>query len=81
MEPTAELLLLVLEDPVKIGFTKNQSLIDKFLRALVDKIIPVPYARWQSVPLNSTENIQLKIKSQRAGHVLGSAYIDMNNGQ
>jgi len=42
-EPTAVLLPLVLEDAVKIGFTKNSQLIDKFLKHLLRKIVPVPY--------------------------------------
>jgi len=45
-EPTAKLLPLVLEDAVKIGFTKNRQLIDKFLKVLTNRIIAVPYGQW-----------------------------------
>lgn len=82
-EPTAELLPLVLKDAVKIGFTKNQSLIKKFLQRLTNNIIPVPYGQWQKVPLNNSEHTQLSIRFQRAGHILGSAYIEceVQNGE
>jgi len=75
-EPTAELLPLVLKDAVKIGFTQNQNLVEKFARQLTEKIILVPYGQWQDVGFNGSENAQLRIKFQRAGHILGSAYIE-----
>ena len=79
-EPTARLLPLVLEDAVKIGFTKNKQLINKFLKVLQSKIVAVPYGKWQAIPLN--ESIKpLKIKFKPAGHILGSAYIECDIDQ
>jgi len=74
-EPTAALLPLVLEDAVKIGFTKNKQLIDKFLKLIASRIIAVPYAQDQTVDLSEKSTSQLKIKFNPAGHILGSAYI------
>jgi metallo-beta-lactamase family protein len=68
-EPTAELLPLVLKDAVKIGFTQNQNLVEKFARQLTERIIPVPYGRWQDVGFDDSEKAQLRIKFQRAGHI------------
>lgn len=74
-EATAQLLPLVLEYAVKIGFTKNKQLINKFLKVLESKIVPVPYGKWQTIKLNKATR-QLKIKFKPAGHILGSAYIE-----
>ena len=79
-EPTAKLLPLVLEDAVKIGFTKNKQLISKFLKVLSNRIVPVPYGQWQHISLiESIKN--LKIKFRPAGHILGSAYIECDVNQ
>ncbi len=74
-EPTAVLLPLVLEDAVKIGFSKEKHLIKKFLTLLTSRIIAVPYGQWEKVPLKKADKDKLKIKFNRAGHILGSAYI------
>lgn len=68
-EPTAKLLPLVLEGAVKIGFTRNKQLIEKFLSHIEKQIVPVKYGKWQQV------SDQLKIKPKPAGHILDSAYI------
>lgn len=82
-EPTAALLPLVLEDAVKIGFTKNKQLIKKFLKRIARQIIAVPYAQYQNVELSGISDVQLKVKFNPAGHILGSAYImcDVKNTQ
>ncbi len=77
-EPTAVLLPRVLEDAVKIGFTRNQALIDRFIGLIEELIQPLPYRQWQTVPLAKQTDSQLKIRFNRAGHILGSAYIDCN---
>ncbi len=74
-EPTAILLPKVLEDAVKIGFTRNERLLDQFLALLTQRIIPVPYQQWQNVPLEKSAT-SFKIKFKPAGHILGSAYIE-----
>ena len=74
-EPTAELLPLVLKDAIKIGFTRDKALVEKFLALIHTRIIALPYWKWQLIPLKNTQNI-LKIKLKPAGHILGSAYIE-----
>lgn len=73
-EPTAVLLPLVLEDAVKIGFTRDARLIDKFLAHLRARIVALPYGSWH--PVAHSANVRLDIKLQRAGHILGSAYVE-----
>ena len=69
-EPSAALLPLVLEDAIKVGFTRNRQLVERFLTVLKKKIIPVPYGQWHSV------SSDLDIKLKPAGHILGSAYVE-----
>ena len=75
-EPTAVLLPLVLEDAVKIGFTRNKELINKFTKLLVSRIIAVPYGKWTKVALSKGSDSELKILLNSAGHILGSANIE-----
>ncbi len=69
-EPSAGLLPLVLEDAVKVGFTRNQQLIDRVIRQLQTQIVAVPYGAWQTVV-----DRELAIRLSPAGHILGSAYV------
>ncbi len=71
-EASAQLLPLMLEDAVKIGFTRNQRLIGRFLARLKELVVPLPYEQWQSVGGDG----RLQIKLKPAGHILGSAYVE-----
>lgn len=72
-EASAKLLPLVLEDAVKIGFTRNRQLIDRFLKKIGKQIVPVAYGQWQTVETGS-QALQIKLKP--AGHILGSTYVE-----
>ncbi|WP_231758082.1 MBL fold metallo-hydrolase RNA specificity domain-containing protein [Microbulbifer elongatus] len=73
-EPSAELLPLVLEDALKIGFTRDRALIEQFLGYIRKQLRPLAYNRWQAVASDSEGNLQIRL--QRAGHILGSAYVE-----
>nr|WP_026052656.1 MBL fold metallo-hydrolase [Gayadomonas joobiniege] len=73
-QATAELLPLVLEDAIKIGITKNTNWIKKLLNQIKKLVVPVAYKRWQSLP----QVPGVKIKFKPAGHILGSAYIEID---
>ncbi|WP_406828077.1 MBL fold metallo-hydrolase RNA specificity domain-containing protein [Microbulbifer sp. ARAS458-1] len=73
-EPSAELLPLVLEDALKIGVTRNKDLIEKFLGRIKAQLRPLPYNQWQ--PVIEHNGSHLNIRLQRAGHILGSAYVE-----
>ncbi len=68
-EPSAILLPLVLEDAVKVGFTRNRGLVRKILKHLKRQLVPVPYGHWQEVD-------QIRVCFRPAGHILGSAYVE-----
>jgi len=72
---TALLLPDVLEDAVKIGFTKNRHLIDQFIHHIKAMLEPLDYAEKKAIALNNTQQ-KLSIKLKPAGHILGSAYIE-----
>jgi metallo-beta-lactamase family protein len=72
-EASAELLPLVLEDAVKIGFTRDRNLIERFLKKIKNLIVPLPYEQWQVI---TPESSAMRIKLKPAGHILGSAYIE-----
>ncbi|SHE95577.1 metallo-beta-lactamase family protein [Microbulbifer donghaiensis] len=73
-EPSAELLPLVLEDALKIGISRDEALIGKFIRYIKKQLRPLPYNRWQ--PVVAEKGGTLGIRLQRAGHILGSAYVE-----
>ena len=75
-QPTAQLLPLVLEDAVAVGISKDRELITQFIELIKSRLIPVPYKRWQVVPLGDDSGNRLRIKLHPAGHILGSAYIE-----
>ncbi|MEJ6122026.1 MBL fold metallo-hydrolase [Vibrio sp. 2-Bac 85] len=75
-EATAALLPMVIEDALKVGVTRNQSIIKACLARLTKQLIAVPYKQWFALDL--VGDVQTKIKFQPAGHILGSAYIEID---
>ena len=78
-QPSALLLPVVLEDALKIGVTRNRSLILRVMRKLKQMIRPVPYGEWRSIDV--TGETPLAIQFRRAGHILGSAWVDCRVGE
>ncbi|MDP5291621.1 MBL fold metallo-hydrolase [Oceanimonas sp. CHS3-5] len=70
-QPSALLLPAMLEDALKIGFTRYEKLINRVLKLLASRLRPLPYGQWQQV-----EGSDISIRLQRAGHILGSAYVE-----
>jgi len=70
-EATAALLPMVIEDALKVGVTRNQSIIKACLARLKEQLIAVPYKQWFVLEL--VGDIRTKVKFQPAGHILGSA--------
>lgn len=76
-EPSALLLPLVLEDALKIGFTRNKRLIEQFLAQIQKQLRPLAYKKWFTIIENDHgSNSSLKVKLSPAGHILGSAYVE-----
>lgn len=73
-EPSAIMLPEILEDALKIGFTRDRALIERVLGLIRSRIVAVPYGQWHSV--FEEGRCSLKVRLQRAGHILGSAYVE-----
>ncbi len=73
-EPSAIMLPEILEDALKIGFTRDRQLIERVLGLIRSRLVPVPYGQWHSVFAEG--DFSLAVRLQRAGHILGSAYVE-----
>ncbi|AOE83354.1 MBL fold metallo-hydrolase [Pseudomonas sp. TCU-HL1] len=73
-QPSAQLLPLVLEDAFQFTFGRNAQLLQKYLKLIQQRVMPLPFRTWHS--LIDTPDLQARIRLQRAGHILGSAYIE-----
>ncbi|MFT6404764.1 MAG: metallo-beta-lactamase family protein [Marinomonas primoryensis] len=79
-KPSAELLPLVIEDALKVGVTRNASIIKACLDRLASQLVPLDYLQWVDIPLsNSGKNNESRVQVHlsRAGHILGSAYVTL----
>ena len=70
-QPTARLLPLVIEDALRIGFTRSRRLIKKFLERIGDALVPLPYHQWHEIDGG------VRIRLGPAGHVLGSTVFEV----
>ncbi|MDO6443701.1 MBL fold metallo-hydrolase RNA specificity domain-containing protein [Marinobacter sp. 2_MG-2023] len=73
-EPSAIMLPEILEDALKIGFTRDKALIERVLGLIRSRLVPVPYGQWHEV--FAEPSCSLFVRFQRAGHILGSAYVE-----
>ena len=75
-EPSARLLPLVIEDALRVGFTRDSQLIERFLRTVEQHLQPLPYGQWHTVV--NTAQLVVRVRLQRAGHILGSVYVEID---
>lgn len=73
-DPSARLLPLVLEDAFKLGVTNEPAQVTRCIERIQKLIVPLPYGQWHSVV--DRDNVQCRIRLQRAGHLLGSSYVE-----
>lgn len=73
--PASALLLpLVIEDALKLGFTRDRRLIRQFLARVNELLVPVEFNEWRALP----GNLNWQVRFQRAGHILGSAFVEID---
>lgn len=72
--PSAKLLPLVLEDAFKLGISSEPAQVARFLHLLKSLVEPIAFGQWHS--LVERAHLQCGIRLQRAGHLLGSAYVE-----
>ena len=80
-EPSARLLPLVLEDAYKLNISSEPVQVARYLDFVRGLIVPLPFEHWHT--LVERPGLACRIRLQRAGHLLGSAYVecDMQHGQ
>lgn len=75
---SACLLPIVIEDALKVGVTRDTKIINACLSLLNKRIVAVNFNTWFALPC-ANEQIA-KARFQRAGHILGSAYVEIDIG-
>jgi len=75
-EPSAKLLPIVLEDAFKLGVSRDQKQVERYIALVEQRIIALPYNTWFS--LRDSDDLVCRIRLQRAGHILGSAYVELD---
>lgn len=75
-EPSAKLLPIVLEDAFKLSFSRDHAQVEKYIRLVEQRIIALPYQHWFT--LDDSDGLLARIRLQRAGHILGSAYVEID---
>ncbi|RUO56217.1 MBL fold metallo-hydrolase RNA specificity domain-containing protein [Pseudidiomarina homiensis] len=71
---TALLLPLVIEDALRLGLTRDATLIASVLELLRSLLIPVEYDTWLALEVGAAVEVHLRFR--QAGHILGSAYVE-----
>lgn len=69
-EATVKLLPLVIADAVKIGITRDRTLIEALLDKLTQQLVPCSYDQL----IHIGEHVQCRFRN--AGHIMGSAFIE-----
>ena len=75
---SAALLPMVLEDALKIGFTRNQTLIERFLVQVSQQNIALSYKQWHRI-IDGQPGLRVKLSP--AGHIPGSAFVEFEVAQ
>jgi metallo-beta-lactamase family protein len=89
-EPSARLLPLVLEDAMKMGITRDERQLQRFVKLIAGRIVALPYRKWHRVVTGDGAKDgaeagagagagaakSIDIRFQPAGHILGSAYVE-----
>lgn len=73
-EPSATLLPLMLEDAFKLMVTRDQTKVERYLALVAQRTVALPYGQWNALP----DQPGCRLRLQRAGHVLGSAYVELD---
>ncbi len=77
---TAALLPLMLEDGLKLQLGLNRQQRERVLNKIGLHITSVPFGQWYNLSFNDGErsaDAEVKVRFSPAGHILGSAYIEI----
>ncbi|BBH47487.1 MBL fold hydrolase [Pseudomonas sp. KU43P] len=68
------MLPLILEDAYKLTISSEPAQVTHYLAFIAELIVPIPFGQWHSVV--DKPSLTCQIRLQRAGHLLGSAYVE-----
>lgn len=73
---SAQLLPMVLQDAIKVGFGVGHAAVaQRVLGQLRQQLVPLAYRQWHTVLAGVPG---LRVRLQPAGHILGSAYVEVD---
>ncbi len=75
-EPSAMLLPTVLEDAFMVGIQRDAQLASRFISLVEPMLSGHLYKEW--VTILAQEDVICKIRFSRAGHILGSAWVEVD---
>ncbi|MDY0072434.1 MAG: MBL fold metallo-hydrolase, partial [Thauera sp.] len=73
-EPSARLLPVVLADAFQLGISRRAADVERYLQLVEGRLRPLPYRQW--LTLYDSAQVRCRVRLQRAGHILGSAYAE-----
>ncbi len=73
--PSAEMLPLVLEDSFTLSVSRHTRDRDTFIKQVMQRVKPLTYKTW--FELYDTDTHRVRLRLQRAGHILGSCYFEI----
>lgn len=77
---SAKLLPLVIEDAVKVGVTRDRRVIEETVETIQRLTVALDWNQWHELDLGADTqagSMSVRIRLQRAGHILGSAYVEV----
>lgn len=72
---SACLLPLVLEDALKLGGACDKDLAQRVVASIKRRLVPLRYGEWREV--GNWDGIAAWVRLQQAGHIMGSAYVEI----
>ena len=78
-EASAKLLPVVLADAFELAISRDRGDVERYLQLVESRLHPLPWQQWHSV-VDDRRGV-CRIRLQRAGHILGSAYVECAIGR
>lgn len=75
-QPSAQLLPIVLADALQFSVQMEPELRESLLALIESRLIPLPYRQWHT--LVDDDTVHVRVRLQRAGHILGSAFAEFD---
>src|SRR5690606_32295112 len=58
------------------GVSRDQKQVERYINLIEQRIIALPYQTWFT--LHDSPSLRCQVRLQRAGHILGSAYVEFD---